>query len=60
MSLTMKEIKDVLVNDPTSEIIDYLKKKSEKTDLQRDNIFMSLITNLFSPQQTPTANASVY
>lgn len=30
MSLTMKEIKDVFVNDPISEMIDYLKKESKK------------------------------
>ena len=43
----MKEIKDVLVNDPSSELIDYLKEKSRKQG-ERRNMFMSLMTNLFS------------
>ena len=59
MSLTMKEIKDVFVNDPISEMIDYLKKESKK-QTQRETTCLFLITNLFSPQQTATANASVY
>ena len=59
MSSTIKEIKDVLVNEPTSELIDYLKEVSRK-QAERDNMFTSLLTNLFSPQQTDTANASVY
>ena len=59
MSSTIKEIKDVLVNEPTSELIDYLKEESRK-QAERDNMFMSLLTNLFSPQQTDAANASVY
>ena len=59
MSSTIKEIKDVLVNEPTSEMIDYLKEENRK-QAERDNMFMSLLTNLFSPQQTDTANASVY
>ena len=33
MSSTMKEIKDVLANDPTSELIDYLKEESRKQAL---------------------------
>ena len=59
ISSTMKEIKDVLANDPTSELIDYLKEKSRK-QTHRDNMFMPLITNLFSPQPTAAANARVY
>ena len=55
----MKEIKDVLVNDPSSELIDYLKEKSRKQG-ERRNMFMPLMTNLFSHQQTAAANASVY
>ena len=39
MSSTMKEIKDALVNDPISELIDYLKEESRK-QAGRDNMFM--------------------
>ena len=42
MSSTMKEIEDVLVNDTTSELIDYLKEESRK-QAEIDNMFMSLI-----------------
>ena len=59
ISSTNKEIKDVLLNEPTSELINYLKEEN-RNQAERGLMFMSLITNLFSPQQTATANASVY
>ena len=59
LSSTMKEIKVVLANVPTSQLMDYLKEESGK-EIERDNMFMSLMNNLFSPQQTAAANASVY
>lgn len=46
MSSTMKEIEDVLVNDTTSELIDYLKEESRK-QVEIDNMFMSLMNIYF-------------
>ena len=59
MSSMMKEMKNVLANDPISELIDHLKKENRK-ELERENMFMSLMINLFSPQQTAVANAIVH
>ena len=59
MRSTMKDIKDILVNDPTSELIDNLKDGSRK-QAERHNMFLSLMTNLFFLQQTAAANASMY
>ena len=59
MCSTMTEIKDVLANDCTSEIVDYLQEEN-KTQAERDNQFMSLITKLFSSQQPYAANTSAY
>lgn len=42
----MKEIEDVLVNDTTSELIDYLKEESRK-QAEIDNMFMSLMNIYF-------------
>ena len=58
MSSTMKEIKDVLVDDPTNELIDYIKEESRKR--QRLTRCLSLMANLFSLQQAAAANKSVY
>ena len=59
MSSTMKETKNVLANDPISELIDHLKEENRK-EIERENRFMSLMTNLFSPQKTATGNAIVH
>ena len=58
-SSMMKEMKNVLANDPINELIDHLKEENRK-ELERGNMFMSLMTNLFSPQQTVAANATVH
>lgn len=55
ISSTTKSIKNVLFNDPTSKIINYLKEESRK-QAKRGIMLMSLTTNLFFPQQLATAN----
>ena len=39
MSSMMKEMKNVLANDPISELIDHLKKENRK-ELERENMFV--------------------